>query len=135
MYMPFGRVEDKVLSVDFSSADFSVASVLNAIRAHLDMLQEMKVAFLGVSTDVPAGPSPVFRPVPISAVFEYTGNEKAQPVLERVYQVIWQGVVNSFPSESDWAAAKRDYAQYISAQADLLRARIEGERGGDEQKK
>lgn len=129
MYMPFGRIEDKVLSIDFSSADFSVASVLAAIRTHLDMLQEMGIAFLGVSTDIPAGPSPVFRPVPISAVFEYSGKEAPQPVLERAYQVVWQGVVNTFPSEPEWAAAKRDYAQFISSQADLLRARVSSESG------
>jgi len=128
MYMPFGRIEEKVLSIDFSSADFSVAAVLGAIRAHLDMLQEMEVTFLGVSTDVPAGPSPVFRPVPISAVFEYGGSGDAQSVLERVYQVVWQGIVNTFPDEAEWATAKRDYAQFIVAQADLLRARTESER-------
>jgi hypothetical protein len=129
MYMPFGEIEENVLKIDFSSADFSVASVLGAIRTHLDMLQEMSVIFLGVSTDVPAGPSPVFRPVPISAVFEYTGDGNAQSVLERAYQVVWQGVVNTFPDEVEWAGAKRDYAQFITAQADLLRARIEAEPG------
>ncbi|MEW6358573.1 MAG: hypothetical protein AB1696_19720 [Planctomycetota bacterium] len=131
MHMPFGRIEEKMLSIDFSSADFSVASVLSAIREHLDVLQEMEVVFLGVSTDVPAGPSPVFRPVPISAVFEYTGKAHPQPVLEKAYQVVWQGMVNTFPSEADWAAAKRDYAQFIGAQADLLRARVESEAGGE----
>ncbi|NOZ20649.1 MAG: hypothetical protein GXP25_06120 [Planctomycetes bacterium] len=132
MYMPFGRIEEKVLSIDFSSADFSVASVLNAIREHLDMLQQMEVIFLGISTDVPAGPSPVFRPVPISAVFEYTGKEPPAHVLERAYQVVWQGLVNTFPTEADWAAAKHDYAQFISAQADLLRARVESETGSEQ---
>lgn len=129
MYMPYGEIEEKVLKIDFSSADFSVASVLGAIRTHLDMLQEMDVIFLGVATDVPAGPSPVFRPVPVSAAFEYVGSGEAKAVLERTYQVVWQGVVNTFPDEVEWAAAKRDYAQFISAQADLLRARVESEKG------
>jgi len=129
MYMPFGEIEEKVLKIDFSSADYSVASVLGAIRTHLDMLQEMEVIFLGCSTDVPAGPSPVFRPVPVSAVFEHTGSGEAQDVLERAYQVVWQGIVNTFPDEMEWATAKRDYAQYITSQADLLRARTEAEQG------
>jgi len=133
MEMPFGSVEGKALNIDFSSADFSVASVLGAIRTHLDMLQEMGVTFLGISTDVPAGPSPVFRPVPVRAVFEYTGGGDATSVLERAYQVVWQGVVNTFPDESEWAAAKKDYAQFISAQADLLRARVESERSLEEE--
>jgi len=128
MEMPFGNVEGRMLSMDFSSADFSVALVLSAVRTHLDMLQEMGVTFLGISTDVPAGPSPVFRPVPVRAVFEYTGSGDAASVLERTYQVVWQGVVNTFPDESEWAAAKKDYAQFIVSQADLLRARVESER-------
>jgi hypothetical protein len=53
-------------------------------------------------------------------------------VLDRAYQVVWQGVVNTFPDEPEWAAAKKDYAQFISAQADLLRARVESERSAGE---
>ena len=131
MQMPFGKVEGNVLTMDFSSADFSVASVLAAIRMHLDMLQEMGVAFTGISTDVPAGPSPVFRPVPVRAVLEHTGSGDAKSVLERAYQVVWQGIVNTFPDEPDWAAAKGDYAQFISSQAELLRARVESERSAE----
>jgi len=111
--------------MSFSSADFSVASVIAAIRLHLDMLEEMCVLFLGCTTEVPAGPSPVFRPVDIKAVFEYTGSDEAKPVLERAYQIVWRGVVDTFPSECEWAEAKGDFAKFISAQADLLRARVE----------
>jgi hypothetical protein len=127
MEMPFGSLDGKVLTMDFSSADFSVASVLAAVRMHLDMLEEMGVTFLGISTDVPAGPEPVFRPVPVRAIFEHSGKGDAGAVLERAYQIVWQGVVNSFPDESQWAAAKKDFAQFISAQADLLRARLASE--------
>ena len=42
--------------------------------------------------------------------------------------LVWEGIVNTFPDEPDWAAAKGDYAQFISSQAELLRARVESER-------
>jgi len=123
--MPFGEIDGKVLDVKFSSADFSVASVIAAIREHLDMLGEMEVVFLGVATDVSPGPTPVFQPVAIKASFEYVGPDPAQHVLERTYQIVWQGIVNTFPAESEWAMSKQAFASFISAQADLLRARLE----------
>lgn len=128
MEMPFGEIDGKVLDVSFSSADFSVASVLGAIREHLDMLGEMGVVFLGIATEMPTGPTPVFQPVAIKASFEYLGAEPARPVLERTYQIAWQGIVNTFPSESDWAKSKEAFGHYITAQADLLRARMEASR-------
>ncbi|HIE50534.1 MAG TPA: hypothetical protein EYP85_02135 [Armatimonadetes bacterium] len=128
MEVLYGNITDRTLEMEFSSADFSVASVLAAIREHLDMLEEMQVVFLGAATEVPVGPTPVFRPVPIKAVFEYLGSGDARAALERTYQVVWRGIVNTFPLEEDWAAAKRDFAEFVLAQADLLRARIEGTR-------
>jgi hypothetical protein len=125
MDMPFGEIDGKVLDVKFSSADFSVATVIAAIREHLDMLGEMQVVFLGVATDVPSGPTPVFQPVAIKASFEYTGPEAAAAVLERTYQIVWQGIVNTFPEETEWALSKQAFAAYITAQAELLRARLE----------
>ena len=126
--MPFGEIDGKVLDVSFSSADFSVASVIAAIREHLDMLGEMGVVFLGVATEVPTGGTAVFEPVAIKASFEYMGADPATPVLERTYQIVWQGIVNTFPSESDWAESKAAFGHFITSQADLLRARLDARR-------
>ncbi len=125
MNLPYGEIKSGVLKMKFSTADFSIASVLAAIRVHLDVLQEMGVAFLGAETEVVAGPAPVFQPVPVIAQFEYTGKGKAEEVLEKVYRIVWQGIVSSFPDETCWSQAKEAYSSFIAAQADLLRARIE----------
>lgn len=128
MQMPFGSVDGNVLTMRFSSADFSVASVISAIRCHIDAMEELGVRFIGVATETPSGPTPVFRPTSIEAKFEYCGDSKAGPVLERTYQVIWKGVLDTFPSEDEWSQAKSNFADFIAAQADLLRARIESSR-------
>jgi hypothetical protein len=125
MNMPFGEIKDKVLEVRFSSADYSIATVITAIREHLDLLQETGVKFLGAATDVYSGPTPVFKPTDIKAIFEFTGSGDGKACLERAYEVIWQGIVKTFPDENEWSEAKNDFAQYILAQADLLRARTE----------
>lgn len=125
MNLPFGEIKDNRLTIDFSSADYSVASVLNAVRERYDMFGEMQVAFLGVSTEIPGGPSPVFRPVAIQTIFEYCGTGDARKTLERVYVQMWEAIALTFPSEAAWASAKADFGHYISSQADLLRARIE----------
>ncbi len=125
MNMPFGEIKDKVLTVKFSTADFSIALVLNAIKVHLDVIEEMGVVFSGAQTEVIAGPTPVFQPVPVVAHFEFIGKGGEREALEKVYKTVWQGVVGSFPDETCWAEAKEAYSAFISAQADLLRARIE----------
>ena len=125
MNLPYGEIKNNVLVMRFSTADFSIASVLNAVKLHIDVIEEMGVIFLGSQTDVVSGPTPVFQPVPVIAQFEYTGKGSAKEILEKVYKIIWQGVVNSFPDETCWAQAKDAYSSFIAAQADLLRARIE----------
>jgi hypothetical protein len=125
MNLPYGEIKDKILQIKFSTADFSIASVLSAIKVHLDVIEEMGVIFLGAQTEIITGPSPVFQPVPVIAQFEYTGKGTSKDVLEKVYRVVWQGIVNSFPDETRWSEAKEAYASFIAAQADLLRARIE----------
>lgn len=125
MYLPFGEIKENRLTVSFSSADYSVASVIMAVKERCDMFEEMKVAFLGVCTDIVSGPSPVFKPVSIQAFFEYTGNANSQEVLERAYVQLWEAVALTFPDEATWASAKSDYSDYIAAQADLIRARTE----------
>jgi hypothetical protein len=126
--MPFGEVDGTVLDMRFSSADFSVASVLSAVRERLDMLNEMGVSFLGIATEVATGPTPVFQPVAIKASFQYLGRDPATPVLERTYEIVWEAIVNTFPAESEWAKSKEAFGHYITAQADLLRARLESTR-------
>lgn len=128
MQMPYGDVNGNVLTMRFSSADFSVASVISAIREHLDVMEELGVKFLGIATEVTSGPTPVFRPTNIEAKFEYCGQGSCPECLERTYQVIWKGVIDTFPSEGEWAQAKGDFAQFIASQADLLRARTESSR-------
>ena len=128
MQMPFGTIDGRVLTIRFSTADFSVASVIGAIRCHMDAMEELGVKFLGVATETPSGPTPVFRPTNIEAKFEHCGEGKSEPVLERTYQVIWKGVIDTFPTEDEWAQAKSNFADFIEAQADLLRARIESSR-------
>jgi hypothetical protein len=125
MQMPFGEVDGNTLTMRFSSQDFSIATVITAIREHLDVMEELGVKFLGVATETTSGPTPVFRPTNIEAKFEYCGGGQCTPCLERTYQIIWKGVIDTFPNESEWAEAKRNFGQYIAAQADLLRARIE----------
>ena len=125
MNLPYGEIKGNVLKMTFSTADFSIALVLSAIKVHIDVIQELGVAFLGAQTDVVAGPTPVFQPVPVIAQFEYAGKGGAKDVLEKIYKIVWQGIVNSFPDETRWSEAKEAYASFIAAQADLLRARVE----------
>jgi hypothetical protein len=125
MNLPYGEIKNNVLKMKFSTADFSIASVLNAIKVHIDVIEEMGVLFLGAQTELVAGPTPVFQPVPVIAQFEYTSKGAAKEILEKVYKVVWQGIINSFPDEKSWSNAKEAYSSFIAAQADLLRARIE----------
>jgi hypothetical protein len=131
MQMPYGDIDGNVLTMRFSSADFSIATVITAIGEHLDAMEELGVVFLGAETAIPSGPTQVFRPTAIEAKFEHTGDGDGAKRLERTYQAIWKGVIATFPSESEWAEAKSDFGQFITAQADLLRARTESspERG------
>ncbi len=125
MKLPFGEIKENVLMMKFSTADYSIASVLNAIKMHIDVIKEMGVVFLGASTEVVVGPTPVFTPVPVVAHFEYSGKGDSKEFLEKVYRIVWEGIVNSFVDEACWAQSKAAYAQFIHSQADLLRARIE----------
>ena len=125
MNLPYGEIKESILKMEFSTADFSIASVLSAIKAHIDVIEELGVTFLGAQTEVVAGPTPVFQPVPVIAQFEFTGKGAAKAILEKVYKIVWQGIVGSFPDETSWSEAKESYASFIAAQADLLRARIE----------
>lgn len=125
MFLPYGEIKENTLTVSFSSADFSIATVLTAVKERCDMFGEMKVRFLGASTDIPSTPSPVFRPVAIKAYFEYEGSADAPKVLEKVYLHLWEAVALTFPAEPVWAAAKGEFAKFISSQADLIRARVE----------
>jgi hypothetical protein len=125
MTLPYGEIKGSVLVMKFSTADFSIASVLNAIKIHIDVIENMGVVFLGAQTEIVAGPAPVFQPVPVVAQFEYAGKGAAKDALENAYKTIWQGIVASFPDEASWSDAKEAYAAFIAAQADLLRARVE----------
>ncbi|UCG29916.1 MAG: hypothetical protein JSV53_10510 [candidate division WOR-3 bacterium] len=125
MNLPYGEIKGNVLVMKFSTADFSIASVMNAIKVHIDVIENMDVVFLGAQTDIVAGPTPVFQPVPVVVQFEYMAKGSAKDVLEKVYKIVWQGIVASFPDESCWSEAKEAYAAFIAAQADLLRARVE----------
>lgn len=125
MKLPYGEIKDNLLTMRFSTADFSIASVLNAIKIHNDVIAEMDVLFLGAATEVTVGPTPVFTPVPVVAHFEYAGKANAKEVLEKAYRLVWDGVLNSFCDEACWSQAKAAYASFIHAQADLLKARIE----------
>lgn len=122
MNLPFGSIDGNDLHVRFSTADFSVATVLAGVREHLDMFEEMSVNFMGIATDVPDGPQPVFKPIDIVAHFRYSGGGDADGVLRRVYRAVWRGVVNNFPDELDWSEAKRNYAEFVEAQAEMLQA-------------
>ncbi|HNV70310.1 MAG TPA: hypothetical protein PKO06_11475 [Candidatus Ozemobacteraceae bacterium] len=129
MFLPFGEIKENRLIVSFSSADYSVATVLNAVKERLDIFGEMKVTFLGASTEIPSGPSPVFRPVAIQAFFEYQGSGDARPALEKTYALVWESVALTFPGEAAWATAKGDFGRFISSQAELLRARTDSTKG------
>lgn len=125
MQLPFGTIEGDILEVEFSTADYSIAAVLAAIREHLDKLEEMDVLFLGAQTDVPSANTPVFKPVAIKAIFQYAGSLDPKSTLERAYRVVWQGIVSTFPTEKDWAVSKEAFGHFIVSQADLIRARAE----------
>ena len=129
MELPYGEIKENILIMKFSTADYSIASVLHAVRERLDVFAQLGVVFLGASTDMPIGPTPVFAPVPIVAHFEFKGKGDNRNILERVYQLIWEGMAEIFPDEPSWATAKSNYADFIDAQAQLLRARIEATEG------
>ncbi len=125
MILPYGEIDGNMLKMKFSTADFSIASVLTAIKVHIDVIEELGGTFLGAQTEVIAGPTPVFQPVPVIVQFEYVGKQNAKEILEKIYKIVWQGIVDSFPDETCWSQAKDAYSSFIAAQADLLRARIE----------
>jgi hypothetical protein len=125
MNLPYGEIKGNILKIKFSTADFSIASVLSAVKVHIDVIDELGVIFLGAQTDIVAGPTPVFQPVPVIAQFEFAGKGTGKEVLEKVYKLVWQGIISAFPDESEWSESKEAYASFIAAQADLLRARIE----------
>lgn len=125
MSLPFGTITGNKLEMRFSTADFSVATVIAGIREHIDMFDQMQVSFLGIATDVPAGNQPVFKPINILAHFEFTGQGEAAGVLGEVYRSLWKGIVYNFPDEMDWAEAKANFSNYIEAQASMLMANKE----------
>lgn len=129
MQLPYADIDSSSIVIKFSTADFSIASVICAIREHLDVLEELNICFLGAATEVIEGPSPVFRPTNIEVRLEYIGGGIARPALERAYLLIWKGVISTFPSEQEWAQAKSEFGNFIMAQADLLRARTENSKG------
>jgi hypothetical protein len=122
MTLPFGSISGNNLQMRFSTADFSVATIIGGIREHIDMFTEMKVDFLGIATNVPDGNQPVFKPINIIAHFEYGGSGDAEGVLTRVYKALWKGIVFNFPDEMDWAEAKANFSNYVEAQASMLMA-------------
>lgn len=128
MKLPFGEIIENRLVINFNSADYSVATVMNAVKERIDLFGEMQVAFMGVCTEIPTGPTPVFRSVPINAHFTYNGPGDVRAVLERIYVIVWESIATSFPDEGTWAKSKSDFGDFISAQADLLRARIDSNR-------
>lgn len=127
MELPFGEIKDGILKMKFSSADYSVATVIAGIREHLDVIEEMGVEFLGVETEVHSGPRITFTPVPVVAYFRCKV-ERCEDILLKAYKLIWKGVILNFPDEIEWAEAKSYFADFISSQADLLMARVEAER-------
>jgi hypothetical protein len=125
MELPYGEIQGNVLTMKFSTADYSVASILSAIKVHIDVIEELDVVFLGAQTEVVAGPTPVFQPVPVIAQFQYTGKGSGNECLTKIYKMVWHGIIDSFPDETRWSSAKEAYSSFIAAQADLLRARVE----------
>jgi len=125
MDLPFGTIKDSRLTVSFSTADYSVANVIAAVRERGDMFEALEVVFMGASTEIPSGPSPVFRPVSIIACFDYIGKGDARSILEKIYVHLWNAVAITFPTEAEWAVSKGEFARFITSQADLIRARIE----------
>lgn len=125
MELPYGDIQDNTLRMKFSTSDYSIASVMNAIKVHIDVFEELGIVFLGAQTEIVAGPTPVFQPVPVVAQFRYTGKGSGNETLQKVYTLVWRGIIASFPDEASWSQSKEAYASFIAAQADLLRARTE----------
>ena len=63
----------------------------------------------------------------IKAHFEYLGEDNGEKTLRRVYLALWSSVIARFPDELEWSEAKSNLADFIGAQADLLRARGQGD--------
>ncbi|MCD6453910.1 MAG: hypothetical protein J7L62_01250 [Candidatus Aminicenantes bacterium] len=127
MKLPFGEIENGILKMKFSSADYSVATVIAGIREHLDVLEEMGVEFLGIETEIVTGPRITFTPVPVVAFFRCISDNCEEKLL-KAYKMVWKGIVLNFPDEIEWAEAKSYFANFVSSQADLLLARVEAEK-------
>jgi len=127
MEFPFGEINDEELKMRFSSADYSVATVISGIREHLDVIEEMGVEFLGIETEVYSGPRISFSPVPVIAHFRCRG-KNCEELLSKTYKLVWKGIVLNFPDELDWAEAKSKFSDFVSSQAELLLARTEAEK-------
>lgn len=125
MHLPYGSIEGTTLNATFSTADFSVATVIAGIREHLDMFEEMGIDFMGVATDVPSTAPIGPRPLNIVATFNYRGVGDAEGALKRVYAMLWKGIIANFPDELEWSEAKSNYAEFVAAQAEMLRAQSE----------
>jgi hypothetical protein len=90
MHLPFGSIDGNMLVVRFSTADFSVATVIGGLREHMDMFEAMDVSFLGIATDVPKGMPSMNKPIDIQAHFEFSGEGEGKETLFKVYKSLWK---------------------------------------------
>ncbi|MCF2136353.1 MAG: hypothetical protein K9W43_03850 [Candidatus Thorarchaeota archaeon] len=121
--LPYGTIKDKKLIMQFSAFDMDLPVIAAGIRERMDVLREIGVAFAGFGTEVPANISEQ-SPAVLKAFFEYTGSG-GQPaaVLRQAYHLIWSGMIQNFPSLTEWAEAKADLSNLTIAQAEVIRAR------------
>ncbi len=120
--LPFANIDEGKMVINLSTADFTIASVLNALNDCLDVLEELKVEFLGAGTDLEGTGSPSFSPANINVYFEYVGDNKARAthILEQAYRILWKSIVRTYPDEKEWAENRAHIGNFISAQSDLL---------------
>ncbi|TFG06733.1 hypothetical protein EU538_09805 [Candidatus Thorarchaeota archaeon] len=121
--LPYGKITDKKLVMNFSAYDIDLPVIASGIRERSDVLRELGVAFSGFGTEVPEKVTQQ-NPATVKAYFEYVGTQSdAKVILKRAYHLVWGGMIEEFPDLIDWAQAKADLSNLTYAQAEVLRAR------------
>ncbi|MFW9928701.1 MAG: hypothetical protein ACFFD1_04870 [Candidatus Thorarchaeota archaeon] len=122
--LPFGNIDGNKLVINMSTADYTIAAILNALNDCLDVFEELSVEFLGCGTDVKNSGSPSFSPTDINIYLQSNdkNEDNSRKTLLQSYKIFWKSLVRTYPDEETWSNSRSNLGNFISAQAELLLA-------------
>ncbi|TFF86144.1 MAG: hypothetical protein EU551_02355 [Promethearchaeota archaeon] len=125
-FLPFGRIENDLLIMEFSSFDLDLPIIASGVRERGDCLATLGIHFKGFGSEIPKSEVYSNQPINIKVYFEYQGNESEKEKMEklrRAYEIIWDGIIQTFPSLEEYSSSRESFANISLAQAELLRIR------------